>query len=64
MEGRGGRRLMLRMMLARRVSSSGRDLEWLSFLGVLFSRASGLVSREGLVDLIDEVDKSYLENRL
>lgn len=47
MEGRGGRGLMLRMMLARRVSSTGRDFEWLSFLGVL-----RLVSREGLLHLI------------
>lgn len=35
MEGRGRRGLMLRMMLARRASSTGRDFEWLSFLGVL-----------------------------
>lgn len=36
MEGRGAGRLLLGMMLARRVSNSGRDLKWLSFLSVLF----------------------------
>lgn len=30
MEGRGERRLMMRMMLARRVSSLGSNFEWLS----------------------------------